>query len=126
MLNNYYCRSKDFRQDYGRLAELRSLVRPGTPYMACTATATTRIYKEVVESLEMTNCMRVTHSPDRSNIFYEVKPRSRDIEDDLSGLLSTLKEKLIHTPRVIVYHQAAQSKVQGLSICTGPQIRIST
>ena len=32
-------RSKDFRQDYGRLAELRSLVRPGTPFMACTAIA---------------------------------------------------------------------------------------
>ena len=30
-------RSKDFRQDYGRLVELRSLVRPGTPFMACTA-----------------------------------------------------------------------------------------
>ena len=32
-------RSKDYRQDYGRLAELRSLVRPGTPFMACTAIA---------------------------------------------------------------------------------------
>ena len=74
--------------------------------MACTATATSSIYREVVLSLEMTNCVRVSHSPDRSNIFYEVKPRSGDIVEDLSFLLSTVKERLIKTPRVIIYCSA--------------------
>ena len=70
--------------------------------MACTATATHSIFNDIVSSLEMTNCVRVSHSPDRSNIFYEVKSRN-DLESDLSGLLSTLKEKCNTTPRVIVY-----------------------
>lgn len=95
-------RSKDFRQDYGRLVELWSLVCPGTPYMACTATATHSIYKEIVSSLEMTNSVRVSHSPYRSNIFYDVKAHS-DLENGLSGLLSTRKEKLNTTSCIIVY-----------------------
>ena len=72
--------------------------------MACTATATGSIYQEVVSSLEMINCMKIIRSPDRPNIFYEVKVRT-DINSDFSILLSTLREKhnVIETPRVIVY-----------------------
>ena len=40
-------RSKDFRPAYGNLAELRSLLLPNTPYMACTATITKSVRKEV-------------------------------------------------------------------------------
>ena len=69
---------------------------PGTPLMACTATATRSIHQEVVLSLEITNCVKVSHSPDRPNIFYEVQPRS-DIDTDFSDLLSTLREMLNKT-----------------------------
>ena len=53
-------------------------------------------------SLEITNCVKVSHSPDRPNIFYEVQPRS-DIDTDFSDLLSTLREMLNKTLRVVVY-----------------------
>ena len=49
--------------------------------MACTATASKSVKKEVIETLEMTGCVEVTASPDRPNIFYEVKQRS-DIDTD--------------------------------------------
>lgn len=96
------CRSKDFRPAYGRLAELRALVPFGTPFMACTATATGSVHREVVMSLEMSNYVRVSHSPDRPNIYYQVKART-DLESDFSDLLSTLREKVVETQRVIVY-----------------------
>ena len=75
---------------------------PGTPLMPCTATATRSIHQEIVSSLEMTDCIKVSHCPDRPNIFYGVQPRS-DVYTDFSELLSTLREKLDKTPRVIVY-----------------------
>lgn len=44
-------------------------------------------------------------SPERPNIFYEVRARTT-IDSDLSWLLSSLRENLQLTPRVIVYCQS--------------------
>lgn len=73
--------------------------------MACTATATRSDKIEILESLEMRNCVEVSASPDRPNIFYEVKPRKTP-EADLDHLLSSLKTDSINAPRVIVYCQS--------------------
>ena len=97
-----YSRSKDFRPAYSRLAELRALVPSRTPFMACTATATRSDKMEVLESLEMGGCVEVSASPDRPNIYYEVRART-DFETDLEGVLSSLSMLAIHAPRVIVY-----------------------
>ena len=70
--------------------------------MACTATATKNIRKEVIHELEMSNCEFVSASPDRPNIFYEVLPRT-DIDVDLQFLLDSLKVNNIKASRVIVY-----------------------
>ena len=83
-VHNY--RSKDFRAEYGRLYELRALVPHGTPFVACTATATRSIKQEVISSLEMCDCELVMTSPDRTNIYYEVHPRT-EIGGDLHFLL---------------------------------------
>lgn len=106
-VNNYHkllllIRSKDFRPAYSRLAELRALVPGHTPFMACTATATKSDKAEVLDSLEMTGCTEVCASPDRPNIYYEVKSRS-DIDTDFLPVLTTLKKDTIAAPRVIVY-----------------------
>ena len=73
--------------------------------MACTATATRSVREEVIESLEMQGCVVVSVSPDRPNIFYEVRKRN-NIESDFADLVSSLCEKLVDTPRVIVYSQS--------------------
>ena len=52
------CRSKDFRAEYGKLHELRALVPHETPFIACTATATRSIKKEVI-SLLVLRCVIV-------------------------------------------------------------------
>ena len=101
----FFYRSKDFRPSFARLAEVRSLIPPGTPCMAYTATATKSVREEVVQSLEMSGCVCVSVSPNRPNIFYEVKWRT-DIESDFDDLLGSLQAKLVNTPRVIVYCQS--------------------
>lgn len=70
--------------------------------MACTATATRSDKVEVLESLEMRGCVEVSASPDRPNIFYDVKKRT-DIDTDLYQVLDSLRVKTISAPRVIVY-----------------------
>ena len=96
------CRSRDFRPSYGRLNELRALTPKGTPLLACTATVTHGIRKDVIESLEMTDCETVTTSPDRPNIYFEVHART-DVESDLNGVVMSLKELKSMAPRVIIY-----------------------
>ena len=81
------------------------MVPPGTPMMACTATASKSVKEEVIDSLEMSGCVEVTASPDRPNIYYEVKPRT-DIDTDFVSLVTTLREKAVNTPRVLVYCQS--------------------
>lgn len=95
-------RSKELRPSYGSLASLRAIVPPGTPFMACTATATTRVRREVLSSLEMARHEVVTTSPDRPNISYGVGQRA-DIEEDFSDLVATLRSQSIRAPRVLVY-----------------------
>ena len=72
--------------------------------MACTATASRSVKKEVIDTLEMSGCAEVITSPDHPNIFYSVQARS-DISTDFLPLISTLKEKAVLAPRVLVYCQ---------------------
>ena len=70
--------------------------------MACSATVTHGIRKEVIQSLEMSDCMFVSASPNRPNIFYEVHTRS-DIATDMEPVVTSLKELKNLVPRVFVY-----------------------
>ena len=81
--------SKDFR----RIAEIQTRIPSGTPLMACTATVTHSSQEEIVSTLEMSEVVKV--------------------ETDFSESLSTLKEKLIDTPRGIAYYR-------NLMICADP------
>ena len=95
-------RSKEFRSEYGKLHELRALVPRGTPYVACTATATHSIKEEVIAHLEMSGCGKVMTSPDRANIYYEVCSRT-DIGNDLQLLIDQVKQLRSKAPQAIVY-----------------------
>ena len=95
-------RSRDFRPSYGCIHELRALVPEGTPLLACTATITHGIRKEVINSLEMGDCKIVSTSPERPNIFYEVHTRS-DVETDMEHVVASLKKHKNLAPRVLVY-----------------------
>jgi len=58
------------------------------------ATATRSVREEVTRSLGMEDCVCVSVTPERPNIYYEVKQRN-DIETDFADLVHLLKEKLV-------------------------------
>jgi len=70
--------------------------------LAATATVTPAIRDDVIELLDMRGCELVFVSPDRPNIYYEVRPRT-DIETDLQPLVDSLLSKRNKSERVIVY-----------------------
>jgi ATP-dependent DNA helicase RecQ len=64
----------DFRPEYRRLAELRS-VFPGVPFHAYTATATPRVRKDIVEQLRLKDPTVLVGVFDRPNLTYRILPR---------------------------------------------------
>ena len=59
-----------FRHWYGKLAELRALLTSNTPVCAMTATATSTVKAQVINSLEMDQPVCIEDSPAKDNIKY--------------------------------------------------------
>ena len=73
--------------------------------MACTTTASRSAKEEIIDSSEMCDCAEVTASPNRPNIYYEVKRRTK-IDTDFLPPITTLREKAIDSLNVLVYCQS--------------------
>lgn len=95
----------DFRPCYARIHELRSLVPSNTPMLAATATVTRSSLSLIVKQLNIVEYRLIYVSPERPNIYYEVKPRTT-IEQDLADILTDLKMNSINAKRIIVYCQS--------------------
>jgi bloom syndrome protein len=68
----------DFRPDYKQLGELRDRF-PHVPFIALTATANEAVKVDVKHNLKMNNCMEFSHSFNRPNLSYEVRPFLKDM-----------------------------------------------
>ena len=68
----------DFRPEYSRLKQIRQRY-PQIPLQALTATATKRVRQDIVNQLELRSPDIHVASFDRSNIYYEIQPKDRNI-----------------------------------------------
>lgn len=94
-----------FRPTYARIHELRSLLPVNTPMLAATATVTRVMLTHITQQLNMVDYQLVYVSPERPNIYYEVKKRT-NIEKDLEYILSNLRNNSIRANRVLIYCQS--------------------
>ena len=69
------CRGEEFRKEYSRLGEVRSILPQNVHVMALTATATKVIRSNVCEVLGMESPVLVSISPNKDNIKYIVATR---------------------------------------------------
>lgn len=61
-------RGDDFRKEYSRLGDVRSILPPKVNVMALTATATKKLREEICTTLKMKNPTVISVSPDKPNI----------------------------------------------------------
>ena len=77
----------------------------GVPMMALTATITKLMLADVKIQLNMPECRLVCLSPDRPNIYYEVKERT-SIEADFVDIIKDLLQNSVKAKRILVYCQS--------------------
>jgi superfamily II DNA helicase RecQ len=92
-----------FRECFGRLGELRSIL-PGAPVLALTATAAKKIKKNVIESLSLKKYMvLIDVNPNRPNIYLSVRKISNDLNSSFQWLVEKLKKEMNTMGRVLIY-----------------------
>lgn len=76
-----------FRSDYKELGRLRRDY-PTVPIMALTATAPQKVQDDIINILGIRGCTVLKQSFNRPNLFYDVRPKSKKIMDDISGVVA--------------------------------------
>ncbi|XP_070577487.1 ATP-dependent DNA helicase RecQ-like [Ptychodera flava] len=94
---------KAFRQHYGQLGQLRSLLPAKVPVVTLTATATSGTRKVIIDDLCMKGCEVIIENPDKPNIKYNVINTDDDLETVFMWLVDEIKLKQAETPRVIIF-----------------------
>lgn len=98
-----------FRQWYGNLGELRSLVPSDIKFLILTATATKSTTESIFDSLRLSvkNTYTVQRSPNRPNLYYSVQyiDINMPLEIVFSRLIDELSRKGIKTDRALIYCQ---------------------
>ena len=77
----------DFRPDYKQLGDLRRRF-PHVPCIALTATANTAVRADVKHSLHIQDCEEFSHSFNRPNLSYEVRPWSKDMVGVMAKIIN--------------------------------------
>mgnify|MGYP003302931437 FL=1 len=73
----------DFRPEYRRLRPIINAICPKLPVIALTATATVKVQKDIMKNLEIQDAKVFKSSFDRSNLYYEVRPKTKDVIKDI-------------------------------------------
>lgn len=71
-----------------KLGELRREY-PSVPIMALTATAQTKVQGDIMHSLGITGCKVLKQSFNRPNLHYEVRPKQKNLLDDIVAFVNT-------------------------------------
>jgi len=92
------------RKDYGRLAELRSILKNKTPFVALTATATETVRKTIMNDLAMKDCVQFLTPPNKANIRFSVTNIDVDeLYSSFKWLNEELRVKKLETQKVLIF-----------------------
>ncbi|MDR1846505.1 MAG: DNA helicase RecQ [Bacteroidales bacterium] len=87
----------DFRPEYRRLRTIinaisnRNVLSPNPPVIALTATATPKVQQDIIKNLEMDNAKVFISSFNRPNLYYEVRPKSKDAMTNNKEIIKFIK-----------------------------------
>ena len=78
--------------------------------MALTATANRQAVEDIISRLNIQRCHRFTSSFNRSNLFYEVQPKSSD-EHTLKDVVNFIKTKYPDKTGIIYYNNRQKCEI---------------
>ena len=73
----------DFRPEYRRLRPIINAIGKNLPVIALTATATVKVQQDIMKNLEIMDAKVFKSSFDRPNLYYEVRPKTKDVIKDI-------------------------------------------
>lgn len=84
----------DFRPEYRRIKQMIKEIKD-VPMMALTATATPKVQQDIQKNLQMNDALVYKSSFNRTNLYYEVRPKGKKAEvmKDLVSYVKTKKGK---------------------------------
>lgn len=83
----------DFRPEYRKLRSIIDSINPTLPAIALTATATLKVQEDILKNLEIPNADVYKASFDRANLYYEVRPKTKDVIKDIIKYIKSQPSK---------------------------------
>lgn len=95
----------DFRPEYRNLKSIIDRLGDDIPIVGLTATATPKVQEDIIKNLGITDAKLFKASFNRPNLFYEVRPKTKNVEADIirfvkknsgkSGIIYCLSRKKV-------------------------------
>ena len=73
----------DFRPEYRNLRSIINRLGERIPMVGLTATATPKVQEDIIKNLGMTDAQVYKASFNRPNLFYEVRPKTKQVDADI-------------------------------------------
>lgn len=124
----------DFRPEYRRLRPIIDAINPKLPVIALTATATLKVQQDILKNLEVPDAKVFKSSFDRPNLYYDVRPKTKDVTKDIiryiknnpgkSGIVYCLSRKkveeiaetlVVNGIRALPYHAGLDSSTRRMN-----------
>lgn len=79
----------DFRPEYRKLRPIMEAIGQKVPIIALTATATLKVQEDILKTLDIPNAKVFKSSFDRPNLYYEVRPKTKNVIKDIIKYIKT-------------------------------------
>ena len=79
----------DFRPEYRRLRPIIDTIGHNVPVIALTATATPKVQQDILKNLNIEEAQIYKSSFDRPNLYYEIRPKTKDVNKDIIRYIKT-------------------------------------
>ncbi|AXT58471.1 ATP-dependent DNA helicase RecQ [Aquimarina sp. MMG015] len=73
----------DFRPEYRNLRNIIKRIGEDIPIIGLTATATPKVQEDILKNLAMSNAKTFKASFNRPNLFYEIRPKTKNVDADI-------------------------------------------
>jgi ATP-dependent DNA helicase RecQ len=83
----------DFRPEYRKLRPIIDAINSQVPLIALTATATPKVQSDILKNLKMNNTTVFKDSFNRANLYYEVRPKTKDVLKDIIRFIKEMPGK---------------------------------